>query len=156
MKRLKTFFLYALAIAAFWFLSDFLIYMAINGSYKPIETRVMAQSPSINISESKATYVNGYIKGNVYNNTKDTINDQYLKIDLYSPRDVLLGTKYVKIENLTSNEIVDFEMWFKYTDVEYCVVDITNDISNATEEQFVSEKTQFSLIVGALVILYFL
>ena len=156
MKRLKTFFLYALAIAAFWFLSDFLIYMAINGSYQPIEARVVVESPSINISESKATYVNGYVKGNIYNDTNATIQNQYLKIDLYSQRDVLMGTKYAEIENLESSATVDFEMWFKYTDIEYCVVDITDDISNTTEEQFVSEETQFYLIVGSLFMLYFL
>ncbi len=156
MKRLKTFLLYALAIAAFWFLSDFLIYMAINGTYQSIETKIMVESPDVNIGESKATYVNGYVKGNIYNNTENTINDKYLKIDLYSPRDIHLGTKYVKIENLEPERTMDFEMWFKLTDVEYCIVDITDDVSNTNEEQFISEETQFYLIVGALFMLYFL
>ena len=58
MKRLKTFLLYALAIAAFWFLSDFLIYMAINGTYQHIDAQVLSESPVINVPDSKATYVN--------------------------------------------------------------------------------------------------
>lgn len=155
MKRLKTFLIYVLVIAAFWFLSDFLIYMAVNGSYEPIESRVMVQLPNVNVSESKATYVNGYVKGNIYNNTNETIN-KYLKIDLYSPRDVHLGTKYIKIENLEEQKTVDFEMWFKFSDVEYCVINMTDDISSATEEQFISEETQFYLVVGALILLYFM
>ena len=55
MKRLKTFLLYALAIAAFWFLSDFLIYMAINGTYQHIDAQVLTESPVINVPDSKAT-----------------------------------------------------------------------------------------------------
>ncbi len=155
MKRLKTFFIYALIIAAFWFLSDFLIYMAINGSYKTIETRIMTNTPNINVSESKATYINGYVKGNVYNNTDETIENKYIKIDFYSPRDICLGTKYITIENLEPENNTSFEMWFKYTDVEYCIINYTDNAENSTEEQFISEETQYYLVVGALFMLYF-
>ena len=86
MKRLKMFFKYALCIAIFWFLSDFLIYMGIKGIYKTIEAKVMTEVPTVNVAEAKATYVNGYVKGNIYNNTNDTINNKYLKIACYSPR----------------------------------------------------------------------
>ena len=156
MKRLKTFFIYALLIAAFWFLSDFLIYMAINGTYSYIDSKIMVEVPNVNISDSKATFVNGYVKGNVYNNTNEVINDQYVKIDLYSPRDVHLGTKYVKIENLEPNKTMDIEMWFKYTDVEYCNVTVTEDISEAQENQFLSEEDKFYIVLGAVMFLYFI
>lgn len=156
MSRLKTFFIYVVIIVAFWFLSDFLIYMAVNGSYKAIETRVMTNTLSVNVAESKATYVNGYVKGNLYNNTDQTINGKYIKMDFYSPRDVLLGTKYVKIDNLEVQSSTDFEMWFKYTDVKYCNITVTDDASSATEEAFISEETKYYLIVGSLILLYFL
>ncbi len=156
MSRLKTFLLYALAIAAFWFVSDFLIYMAINGTYQSIESNVVAEVPNINVAESKATYVNGYVKGNIYNNSNETIHDKYVKIDLYSPRNVYLGTKYFKIENLEEGQTTEFEMWFKFQDVEYCNITIVDNAQDATEEQFTSEETKFYLIVGALTILYFL
>ena len=155
MSRLKTFFIYALVIAAFWFLSDFLIYIGINGTYKPIETRVVSELPNINVSESKATYVNGYLKGNIYNNSDEIISKKYLKIDLYSQRDVLLGTKYVKIENLEPKKTQDFEMWFKYTDVEYCVITIVDTAEDASEKAFISEETKFYMVIGLLFTLYF-
>lgn len=156
MKRLKTFLIYALVIGAFWFLSDFLIYMAVNGSYKAIESKVMGDVPNINVADSKATYVNGYVKGNIYNNTDQTINNKYIKMDFYSPRDVHLGTKYVKIENLEAQNSTNFEMWFKYTEVKYCNITITDNAENTTEEAFVSEETKYYLIVGSLALLYFL
>ena len=156
MKRLKTFLLYALMIAAFWFLSDFLIYMAIHGSYQPIEAQVIASSPQINVGESKATFVNGYVKGNVYNDSGDTIQEKYIKMDFYSPRNFLLGTKYVKIENLEEKKTQDFEMWFRLQEVRYVKVDIVDNIGDSTEDQFISEEKQFYLVLGAVAILYFL
>lgn len=156
MKRLKTFFIYALVIAAFWFLSDILIYLAINGTYKPIETKVIAEVPNVNVAESKATLVNGYVKGNIYNNSNKTINNKYVKMDFYSQRDVYLGTKYVKIENLEEGKTTNFEMWFKFENVEYCNITITDDTTNSTEEQFLSEETKFAIVVGTLLVLYFI
>lgn len=154
MARLKKFFIYALLIAGFWILSDLLIYMAINATYSHINSKVTVEAPNVNISDSKATYVNGYVKGNVYNNSNEVISDKYVKIDLYSPRDVHLGTKYVKIENLQPNQTMDLEMWFKYTDVEYSIISITDDMTGITEEQLVSEETKFYLVVGTLLFLY--
>ena len=156
MKRLKTFFKYALCIAVFWFLSDFLIYMGINGTYKTIEARVMAEIPNINVAEAKATYVNGYVKGNIYNNMDEAINDKYVKISLYSPRDINLGTKYVKVENLESKKTQDFEMWFKYTDVSYCNITVVDSSENAPEEAFISEETKYYMVLSFLFMLYFL
>ena len=156
MKRLKTFFLYALAIAAFWFLSNLLIYISINGTYKATEVRILTNQPTINVGESKATYVNGYIKGNIYNNTDETINKKYLKIDLYSPRDVFLGSKYVNIENLESKKTQDFEMWYRYTDVRYCNINVVDNAENVEDKAFLSEETKYYMVLGFLITLFFI
>lgn len=156
MKRLKTFLIYALIIAAFWLFSNILIYIAINGTYAHTDTRVYTTSPEIIVGDSKATYINGFVKGGIKNNTGEIINDKYLKIDLYSARDVKLGTKYVKIENLQPNEYKEFEMWYKFTDVDYATIVVTDNIQNASEEEFISEETATYLVVGTLLILYFI
>lgn len=156
MKRLKTFFTYALIIAAFWLFSNILIYIAINGTYAHTDTRVYTTSPEIIVGDSKATYINGFVKGGIKNNTNEIINDKYLKIDLYSARDVKLGTKYVKIENLQPNEYKEFEMWYKFTDVDYATIIVTDNIQNTSEEEFISEETAAYLVVGTLLILYFI
>lgn len=154
MKRLKTFFIYALLIAALWLFSDIVIYLTINGTYKPIDSKVYISSPQVLITENRATYVNGIVKGSVKNNTEETINDMYLKIDMYSKRDVNLGTKYVKIENLEKNEIQEFEMGYKYTDVGYVVITDTDNVENVTLDQFDSQKINFYALIGTLMFLY--
>ena len=156
MKRMKTFLIYALLIIAFWLFSDILIYISVNSTYANVESRVYTNSPEIIIGQSKATYVNGYVKGGIKNNTEGIINNKYLKIDMYSPRDIKLGTKYVQINNLKPNEYTDYEMWYKYNDVEYVTITTTDNINGASEEEFISQKTATYLIFGTLLVLYFI
>lgn len=156
MAKLKKYLLYVLIIAAFWIFSDILIYLSINSSYTRVDAKVYTNSPEIIIVESKATYVNGVVKGSIKNNTSDIINDKYLKIELYSARDVKLGTKYVKIENLEVDKYQDFEMWYKFTDVDYANITVTDNIDNTTEEEFLSQETTSALVLGTLLVLYFI
>ena len=156
MAKLKKYLLYVLIIAAFWIFSDILIYLSINSSYTRVDAKVYTNSPEIIIGESKATYVNGVVKGSIKNNTSDIINDKYLKIDLYSPRDVKMGTKYVKIENLDINKSQEFEMWYKFTDVDHAEITVTDNIENATEEEFLSQEASTILIFGTILVLYFM
>lgn len=156
MSRLKTFFLYALAIAAFWLLSDFLIYMAVNGTYQAVNvpSSIASDGMQVNVTDSKATSINGYVKGNIYNNSGTTINKKYLKIDCYSPRNVLMGTKYVTIDNLEPGKSQNFEMWHKYKDVKDCKLSITDSIQNATQEQFLSQEVGYYLVIGTLALMF--
>ena len=156
MARLKKFLLYAFLVTAFWVFSDILIYLSINTTYTRIYTKVYAIFPEITVGQSEATYVNGFIKGSIRNNTESIINDKYLKIDLYSARDVKLGTKYVKINNLEVNKYQEFEMWYKFTDVEYATITVTDTVENASEEEFLSQETKTALIFGTVLILYFM
>lgn len=154
MKRLKTFLTYGLLIAAFWIFSNLIIFLAINGTYKTKKTEVYISSPKVTIFESKATYVNGYVKGSIRNNTEETLNNKYLKIDMYSPRDVELGTKYIKIDGLQVNSSKDFEMWYKYTDVDHVIITLIDNAPDATEADFLSEYISYYTLVGILFVLY--
>ena len=156
MKSLKKYLIYIIMIAAFWLFSNVVIYLAINGTYAHIETRVYTNSPEITIGQSAATYINGVVKGTIRNNTEETIQNQYVKIDLFSPRDIKLGTKYVKIDHLQPGASQDFEMWYKFTDVKHVNISLTDQIQDATQEEFLSEEVAGYVIIGTLLVLYFL
>lgn len=156
MAKLKKYLRYIILIAAFWIFSDILIYLSINTTYASVDTRVYSISPEVIVGESKATYVNGYVKGSIKNNTDSIINNKYLKIDLYSERDVNLGTKYVKIENLEPARYKEFEMWYKFTDVDYANISVVDNVENATEEEFLSQETTSYLVLGTVLLLYFI
>ena len=154
MKRMKTFLIYGLLIAALWIFSDIVIYFSINGTYKSKETRINVSSVEVTITENKATYINGVVKGNIKNNTEKIIDGTYLKIDMYSPRNVNLGTKYVEINNLKPNQVREFEMGYKFTDVSYVTITTTNDVQNASTEEFKSDAGNLYFLFGTLLFLY--
>ena len=156
MKRMKKFLIYALLVAALWIFSDIVIFLTINGTYKPKEAKVYVSSPEIIITENKATYVNCVIKGTIRNNTQETINNKYLRIDMYSARNVKLGTKYVKIDNLQQNRNQEFEIGYQFTDVNYTIVTMVDNAENVSEEELASQNIGFYLIFGKLMFLYFM
>ena len=47
-------------------------------------------------------------------------------------------------------------MWYKFTDVEYVNITVTDNIENATEEEFLSQEATTTLILGTLIVLYFI
>lgn len=154
MKRMKTFFIYALLITLLWIFSDIVIYFSINGTYKPKETKISVSSPEVIITENKATYVNGVVKGSIKNNTEKIIDGVYLKIDMYSPRDVNLGTKYIEINNLKPNQVREFEMGYKFTDVSYVTITTTDNVQNVSAEELQSDAGNLYFLFGTLLFLY--
>lgn len=155
MERLKKFLLYAVLVAALWIFSDLVIYVSLNGMYRSISSKVYTNNPEIVISQNKATSINGHIDGYVLNNTESIITNQYIKIDFYTARDVKAGTKYILIENLELKEKLEFEMWHKYSNVDYATVTITDNIEDNSEKNLLSEREAQYIVLAALIMLYF-
>lgn len=116
MDRLKTFLIYALLIVLFFIFSEFLINVSLQASYNDITRRDNIEQ--VQIQEAQATLVNGKIKGTIKNSEQDYLTGKYVKIDLYSKRDNLLGTKYIEINTTEAQNTQDFSMYFELTDVE--------------------------------------
>ena len=154
MDRMKTFGIYALCIILFYIFSNVMINIAVKTSYTPIDVEIeQTETLKIDTTEVKATYVNGYVEGNIKNEGSNTENT-YIKIDLYSKRDVLLGTKYVRVNDLKQNETRDFRMGFEFTDVDYCKIQTVESIpETVTEEQFSSTELRFALLLTKVIFL---
>lgn len=68
MDRMKTFGIYALCIILFFIFSNVMIDIAVKAMYNPIDIVVQTRDNLIlKVNEAKATYVNGYVEGNVRN-----------------------------------------------------------------------------------------
>ncbi|MBO5479392.1 MAG: hypothetical protein J6A04_06905 [Clostridia bacterium] len=140
-NRMKTFGLYVLCVILFFIFSNVMIDIALKTSYDIIDTyKTVPNGITIDINEAKATYVNGYVGGKITNQNQTALNT-YIKIDLYTKRDVCLGTKYVAIKDLKQNETQDFRMGFKFTDVDYAKISLVNEVpENEPEESFISNN----------------
>lgn len=156
MKTLKTYLVYIILIVTFYIFSDVVIYLALNGMYKKIDAKVYTNTPEIAITKCAATNVNGVVGGTIKNNTNEGINNQYIKIDLYSSRNIKMGTKYIAIENLAPEKEQHFEIWYRYSNVSHAAISITNQAENILEEELVSQRTMNDLVLGGLILLLFI
>lgn len=153
MSRLKTFAKYAIWIILFWILSDILIYYGVNSTYKNL--KIKNEIPSqVTIKNAEATKVNGRIKGTIANKEDSDMSGKYLKIDLYSDNGNLLATEYEEIGNLRTNEVKNFETYFKMQDVkEYNISVVDEKTEEATTGVFMTEDMKTA---GVLLLLTYM
>ena len=137
MDRMKTFLKYAIWIILFFILSEFLINVSLNASYKDMERRDNIEQ--VEITEAQSTLVNGKVKGTIKNSAEDYLTGKYVRVDFYSKRDNIVGTKYITIEtteNLTSQ---DFTIYFELQDVTSYEISIV-DKKEVEEIEFIPEE----------------
>ncbi len=125
----------AMLIGTFIF-SDFLINVGLNSTYKDIERK--DNNSQIVVYQADATYVNGRIRGVI--KEVDKIKDKYLKIELYSKRDVLVGRRYIEIGNDSDIETKSFELLFKANDVSYYKMGTANEKEPGDEVEIISKE----------------
>lgn len=122
MDKMKTYLLYVLMIVGFALLSNLLIAVALNSNYKDMR-RDNDNLSQVVIYQADATKVNGRIRGMI-NNVKN-IEEKYLKIELFTDRNVSMGKKYVEIDR--TNEEMPLEVYFKLNNVTHYKVSLVNE-----------------------------
>ena len=154
MSRLKTFLMYAVWVLAFFIFSQVMIYIAINTTYK--YKNVEIKTSIITEAEVQATSINGYAKCKITNNTQNDIENKYIKLECYSKNDVIMGTKYIKIDKILTNENQEFEIRFNYSKVDNAKIEIVDEIpQDVTEEQKVSDANMnAAMVISALILLF--
>ena len=142
---------WAIWLILFWILSDILIYVGLNSTYKNVSQR--GEIPAgIEVVQMQATKVNGRTKINV----KDTsLSGKYIKIDLYSSTDVNLATQYIEIGTLNENETKEIETYFKISEVKSYEITIVDEMGQSTEG-FMDTALSALTVLGILVKLFFI
>lgn len=129
MDTVKTFVKYIIWIILFWILSDFLINVGLKTTYK--EMQKIGQIPSgIQVKEIKSTAVNGKINL-IVNST--SLSGKFIKVDLYSSKDNLLGTQYLDIGEIKENQTKEIDTYFKILDVKKYEISVTNEKGESSE-----------------------
>ena len=154
MTTMKKFFMYAVWVILFFIFSQVMIYVAINTTYKTKQVDVKTQS-IINASVN-ASSINGTAKCIVKNNTENDIENKYIKIDCYPKNNVLMGTKYIKIDKILTNEEKEFEVRFNYNKVDRAEIEIIDELPNeATNEKKISDpEMTIAMAITALILLF--
>ena len=145
MDRMKTFLKYALWVVLFFIFSEFLINIGLNSSYKKMERRDNVSQ--VQIMEAKSTLVNGKLKGIITNSEEDYLTGKYLRIDYYSKRDILVGTKYIAIETNENNKTQSFNTYFELQEVTSYEVSIVDKKEEGEIELIATELTQPEIVM---------
>jgi hypothetical protein len=159
-NRMKNFFTYLLMGILLFVFVDILSFGYIYSTYKPIEQyEIAVTTPNVTVEKAKTTNVNGFVKGEITNNGITTIANQYLKFDFYSERDVKVGTKYLKLENIQQDEQQEYKVQYKFDNVQYFTVNMATqeEVDNAQEfELKIDESQQSTLLISGILLLMFL
>lgn len=152
MDRVKTLLKYAIWVLVFFILSEFLINVGLNSTYRKISRKDNIEQ--VNIYQAEATLVNGRIRGTITNSEPEELNGKYIRIDFYSKRDVFLGRRYIEVKDLEQNGTMSFEVFFKLKEVGSYEVVIADKKEPADEIEWVPKDwTKGEIIVATIVTL---
>lgn len=139
MATVKKIALYGIIIVVFAIFTNLMIKVGLRNTYRTISGEIKVSSPEVIMEEIKTTDVNGYAKGKIKNNSDKHIDRIYIKLDLYSKRDVNLGTEYIEINNLGIGKTQDFEIKYRYSNVNHYEVTII-DSKTLLREQILNNN----------------
>ena len=149
MDRLKTFVKYAIWLILFWIFSDILIHIGLNTTYKNMSSKGTIPQ-GIEIIQMQSTAVNGRIKLNIKNTD---FNGKYLKINLYSSYDNLLGTQYLEIGNISANTSKTLETYFKISEVKSYDISVVDENGESSEGFMDTALSAMTILIAAIKLL---
>lgn len=146
MDRMKTLAKYVIWLVLFYIFSNLMIYLNIESTYQNIGRK--DNLPQVTVYQAQATKVNGRIKGSIYNSEANKITNRYLRIDLYSERDVFLGSKYIDVSTMRDSETRNFEEYFKVQDVDYYEMKFVDEKEEGELPEMLKDLTKEQVIWG--------
>lgn len=156
MARMKTFGIYLLIVVAFFIFSNVMINIALKVTYDPMKYYLSVEKgQDFTIEETKATYVNGIVQGKLKNNTNEDIVDKYIKIDMYTSRNNILGSKFIPIQSLKVGQEQEFKIGFQLTNADKCNISIVDysQVDTTDKVLFTSEELGTWAIMKLIVLM---
>lgn len=139
MSRLKTFGKYLLMFVAFYIFVTVVSIGFIKGTYETMEQNVYSSDEiQIEVDEAKSTFVNGYVKGKLTNNSDSDIHSKYAKINFLSKKGNVILTKYLDIDELKAKETKNFTINFEAENIKLFNMSVV--------DEYIQEKSNVQLI----------
>lgn len=154
MKRMGTFLKYVIWVVLFYIFSQLMIFLNLETTYHNIGRKDNIEQ--ITVYQAEATKVNGRIKGTITNNTENKITNKYIRIDLYSERDVFLGSRYIDISDIKENEVRNLEIYFKAQDVDYYEIKLVDEKEQGELPELLKDLTREQVVWGTFLTLLIL
>ena len=114
-RNLRRYLIYFIIIFAFVSIGTF---FTIKTMYHNISAyEILSTNPVVTVNEAKATNVNGYIKGEVRNESEEEISNKFLCFVLCKDNNEVIGLEYIEIGTLSAGESKTYELDFKRDNV---------------------------------------
>ena len=163
MDTVKKFIKYALWVIIGYILVNILTYGIVANTYHNVNNYdILMESPSVTVTKSKATRINGYIIGNVTNNTDALIFEKYLRINFYNEHGQYVGSNYVELNNFQSGKTLEFRTNYNYMKVASYTIDVADEKIENKENPapwvYYEENSSFARlmsVVGVLMIIWY-
>ena len=157
MGKLKRILLYVALLIGFWILSDILIQVSLNSSYKPIEQ--VSGNNQIDIYQAEATMINGRIKGVIRNSEQNNISNKYMILQLYDDDNEIVGQECMEIGELEPNGVKLIELYFKEKNIKSYGVEFSDTKIENEKVPLInlinSDLTKGDILLGVLTIIVF-
>ena len=150
MDKIKKYGLYIFLLILLAILSEFLIAVGLNSSYKQMENASNNDIAQVEIYQSESTKVNGRIRGIIKNDKQNPIEEKYLKFDLFSDKGTNMGSKYIEVDK--SKEQQPFEAFFRLDNVSSFRTSFVSKKDPETEIEFIPKDLNKSEIIVATII----
>lgn len=160
MGTLKKFRIYFLLFVGFFIFVSFFTNLAMKESFEDITNHeININSPQIVVTESKASYSSGYIRGMITNDTGEHIKDKYLQFDFYDKDGIYVGTESQEIKYFNVNEKVNFDINYTYQNVNKIKISFVDEVTklgtnNYNIFNFTEEEQKLIVPVALIVGLY--
>ena len=142
--------IWILILVGVFIFSDFLISVGLNSTYKDIQRE--DNNAAIVVYQADATYVNGRMR--VLIKETEELQGKYVKVELYSKRDVSVGKSYIEIQNSQKDGVQPFELLFKAQDVAYYKMEVVNEKEPGDELEILSKEMTKPEIILATAMMF--
>lgn len=142
--------IWILILVGVFIFSDFLISVGLNSTYKDIQRE--DNNAAIVVYQADATYVNGRMRGLI--KETEELQGKYVKVELYSKRDVLAGKSYIEIQNSQKDGVQPFELLFRAQDVAYYKMEVVNEEESGDELEILSKEMTKPEIILATAMMF--
>lgn len=143
MATAKKFLLYIVMLIGFMLITNFLIFLGLNGKYKNIEKcQIIQDDYKIELIEAKAGYARGHVEGKIKSTSESLKENVYVKVDLYTADGEYRGTEYYDIRYFYPNEEIRFKVVFNYENVQMAKIELVNTKPETTTFEKIIDKVE--------------
>lgn len=132
MKRMQTFFTYALIIILFWIFSSVASNLLLKNSYKSVASDKLTIEKSnngfeINVDKANSNKQQAYFTGTVKNSSNKVIAKQYVKVESFY-KGKFMQEKYLAFENMQPGEERKFKLLYEVGSIDEYKVSYVDEI----------------------------